>query len=680
MENDLLHLDGFRHGPRHPVKRSDDSPTPQPSADITAADALAQIREQGGTLAGLRMVWEKRCRSAWAEDVDVYRQAVGAAQKLGEAFLSYDIAREGLRVFQDDVRLLQLQALALARTGATQRASTILVGLRKKGQDDEETFGILARTHKDLWMIAATEEDREHHLQLSLDNYLKGYECSGGYYTGINAASMALVAGQTETARRIANEVSVLCEEGLSKEGPNSPESYWLLATAAEASLVSGDLESARVNYTRATTESNPGAAEISRTRSQARFLLKSLGEDDHALDSCFILPRIGLFTGHMLDRPDRTNARFPAALEETVRAEIETLVERQDISIGFSSLACGGDMLFVESILKRGGEVHIFLPYDIKTFIESSVQLIPRNDLTERFQYLLDNAASIRILNEEGDPNDDAAFDYCNRVLAGAAILKSQFLGMDIAPILLWDGKPGDGGGGTESVRHYWEHAISGKVEILPMDRILADALARGLSLPKLESTTKSQIKAISKRTPQEIRAMLFTDVVQFSKWPENSIPNFIHEFFGRVAVINEYCDAKPLYLNTWGDAICAVFENVEMAGRFALALQSILRETDWKTTDLKRDLRIRIGLHAGPVYRCHDPLLGRDTYNGAHVNRAARIEPVADEGQIFASDAFAALAAIAKTNEFLCDYAGNRELPKGAGTLSTFLIRPNH
>ena len=60
------------------------------------------------------------------------------------------------------------------------------------------------------------------------------------------------------------------------------------------------------------------------------------------------------------------------------------------------------------------------------------------------------------------------------------------------------------------------------------------------------------------------------------------------------------------------------------------------------------------------------------------AGFNRAARIEPVAEEGQIFASDAFAALAAITKTSNFLCDYAGTRKLPKGAGMISTFLVRP--
>ena len=660
------------------MKDSDDPSTLPPAGDNAGAEALSNVREQGGSLAGLRTVWESHRRDAWAEDVAIYRQAVGSALKLGEAFLSYDIAREGLEVFAGDVRLLQLQALALARTGATRRASAILVGLREQGQDDEETFGILARTHKDFWMIAPTEEEREHHLRRSLEDYLKGYECSGGYYTGINAASMSLVAGETETARRIAAEVRVICEEGLAKGGSDSPESYWLLATAAEAALVSGDMDSARLNYTRATTESDPGAAEVSRTRSQARFLLKCQEQDEHALDDCFVLPRIGLFTGHMLDRPDRPAPRFPAALEEAVRGEIEASLERRDVQIGYSSLACGGDMLFAESVLKRGGEVHIFLPFDIETFIEHSVRLVPQEGLVERFHRLLDSAASVRILNEHGDPDDGAGYDFCNRVIAGAAILKSRFLGMDIAPILLWDGKRGDGGGGTESVRNYWRHAIHHEVEVLPMDRFLADAKANGLAQPESTPTPAAPATGPTDRAPQEIRAMLFADTVGFSRWPENCIPPFIREFLGRVAPIQEQCDTRPLYVNTWGDAICAVFENVETAGRFALALQKTMRETDWENTDLRRDISIRIGLHAGPVYKCFDPLMGRDTYYGAHVNRAARIEPVAEEGQIFASDAFAALAAITKASDFLCDYAGTRKLPKGAGILSTFLVRP--
>jgi class 3 adenylate cyclase len=442
---------------------------------------------------------------------------------------------------------------------------------------------------------------------------------------------------------------------------------------------VAGDLAAARLNYTRATTREPPGRWRGEpHEESQERFLLKCQEQDEHALDDCFVLPRIGLFTGHMLDRPDRTAPRFPAALEETVRSEIEACVERRDVRVGYSSLACGGDMLFTEAILKRGGEVHIFLPFGIETFKKNSVLLVPQDGLAERFHRILDSAASVRILNDQGDPDDGAGYDYCNRVITGSAILKSQFLGMDIALILLWDGKRGDGGGGTESVHNYWRQAIHQEVEIVPMDQILADALANSLALP--EPAQKPSAAESTDRAPQEIHAMLFADVVGFSKWPEQYVPLFIREFFGRMAVIQTQSDTQPLYVNTWGDAICAVFETVETAGRFALRLQKTIRDTDWKKTDLQRDLSIRIGLHAGPVYKCHDPLLGRDTYNGAHVNRAARIEPIAEEGQIFASDTFAALATITEASEFICDYAGSRELPKGAGIISTFLIRPTH
>ena len=119
-------------------------------------------------------------------------------------------------------------------------------------------MGILARTHKDLWMLSSTEEGVDYHLLQSLGFYLEGYESSGGYYTGINAASMALVAGETEKAEAIAREVSAICEESLAKAAPDSGEFYWLEATAAEAALVVGDLDTASKFYRKATTEHHP--------------------------------------------------------------------------------------------------------------------------------------------------------------------------------------------------------------------------------------------------------------------------------------------------------------------------------------------------------------------------------------------------------------------------------------
>ena len=55
-----------------------------------------------------------------------------------------------------------------------------------------------------------------------------------------------------------------------------------------------------------------------------------------------------------------------------------------------------------------------------------------------------------------------------------------------------------------------------------------------------------------------------------------------------------------------------------------------------------------------------CDDPITGQHTFSGTHVSRAARIEPIAPPGQVYASEAFAALAAIQRGPRFGCHYVG--------------------
>jgi hypothetical protein len=51
------------------------------------------------------------------------------------------------------------------------------------------------------------------------------------------------------------------------------------------------------------------------------------------------------------------------------------------------------------------------------------------------------------------------------------------------------------------------------------------------------------------------------------------------------------------------------------------------------------------------------------------SHMNRAARTEPVTPPGQVYSSDAFAALAALQAPGEFRFDYIGRIPLPKSFG-----------
>ncbi len=210
--------------------------------DERAKAILSQLKKPTLILPELRRMWEERLPIVWYRDVQIYRRAVDAALRMGESFLAFDMTAEGLVAFKDDLRLVQLQALALARTGATRRANALLDHLRRSGHQDEETLGLLARTHKDFWQLGTDPDEKRRHLRQSYDLYLDSYKRNRGYYSGINAATTGLIYGDKDVARSLAQEVLETCESTLEVIGPESDERYWLEATLAEAALILGDL------------------------------------------------------------------------------------------------------------------------------------------------------------------------------------------------------------------------------------------------------------------------------------------------------------------------------------------------------------------------------------------------------------------------------------------------------
>jgi len=51
--------------------------------------------------------------------------------------------------------------------------------------------------------------------------------------------------------------------------------------------------------------------------------------------DHCFGIPKVVVFAGHMIDRPERPSRRFPQALEKMVRRDIDPRLKRLDKVIG---------------------------------------------------------------------------------------------------------------------------------------------------------------------------------------------------------------------------------------------------------------------------------------------------------------------------------------------------------
>src|SRR5688572_6216052 len=129
----------------------------------------------------------------------------------GAPIMAYDTLAEGLTKFPGDARLRQLLALALARSGASGTAIPILESLRTEGHADEETLGLQARVFKDLASQADSPDERRRHLESAFAYYHEAYRLTGGTWTGINAATTALLLGRKADAAALAQGVRDHC-------------------------------------------------------------------------------------------------------------------------------------------------------------------------------------------------------------------------------------------------------------------------------------------------------------------------------------------------------------------------------------------------------------------------------------------------------------------------------------
>jgi class 3 adenylate cyclase len=263
-------------------------------------------------------------------------------------------------------------------------------------------------------------------------------------------------------------------------------------------------------------------------------------------------------------------------------------------------------------------------------------------------------------------------SYDFCNELILGLATIRARQLDTPLIPVAVWNGMPGDGPGGAASVVQNWQH-LGYKPEIVYLSKPKGRARAR----PRLRApAARSSSRETEFRS--RIVAILFADAVGFSKLSEAQVPHFVQHFLGAIAGLTKTFSKSIIAKNTWGDGLYFVFSDVHVAGNFALQLADLVTKTKWGKKGLPPELNLRIALHAGPVYEFNDPITKRISFSGTHVSRAARIEPITPPGQVYASEAFAALSAAKRARNFICDYVGQTPMAKGYGTLPTYHVRP--
>jgi adenylate cyclase len=566
-----------------------------------------------------------------------------------------------------EARELQYRAvLNLSRIGANNRARQLWLHYRlqpkledssSRGGLEENIAALGARLDREE-AYAGDSAQRAIRLKKAAQHYEAVYQRSTGTFPGINAAVLHELSGDSAHACELAAHVA----RETSKTNPNSQEdAYQLAADRAAANLLLGDLDRARTAIEDAAALAG-NAMAIASTRKQLTQICDYKGID-RAIVSGLKNRNVIHYTGHMIV-PEGMPGRFPALAEAHVADRIRLELANNNVGYGYGSLACGADTLIVEALLDRDGEVNVVLPFEPHSFLRESVAY-GGAQWPERFDKCLKQVEVIHATDGEyvGDPE---VFAYASRLAMGLAIVRAQQLCSEVVQLAVWDGQESNETAGTFADIQIWRNHSLKTVTI-----------SSGGDLPAGAPGAEQRHQTHRLLPARKVRAIMFGDFHGFSRLSDKQILTFYDHVTDRVAsVIDKYASAI-VARNTWGDGVFLVFSELGAAAHCALDLQSELARLDFHSLGLPASLGLRLGLDAGAVFEVRDPILKSAAFAGSHISRTARLEPNTPPGEVYVTEAFAALLALLEHRDLICEYVGMMKTPKNYGRLRTYLLR---
>lgn len=165
--------------------------------------------------------------------------------------------------------------------------------------------------------------------------------------------------------------------------------------------------------------------------------------------------PTVFLFTGHIVDAPDRAVPRFPASAVPAAALRIAHALHEADARPGDLALtqgAAGGDLLFCHAALQLHLSLALLQPFDETTFVHASVahrgpDWVARYEAVRR-QIPGQAVQSAPLVLGALKPGQDA-YARCNEWLLATA-RQAAATPASLHVLALWDGEGGDGPGGT--------------------------------------------------------------------------------------------------------------------------------------------------------------------------------------------------------------------------------------
>lgn len=592
---------------------------------------------------------------------EAVRKAITESRNTDALDLARDAIAADANADAADPEMLYLAGLASVRMGAFRQAHQWYARIDSSLVHDDQLLGDIlcleGRIFKHRFEnLREVDPDRATvHALDSFMQYKRAFEAYGTPYAAINAATMAFLVGETEPARRFAR---------LAIKASSAAVDDWACATRGEAYLLLGDAAAALEEYRAAYRMAHNRHGVIASIRQQLVLLgtpaaLECLNEVPAA--------RVIAFTGHMLDHPDRVCPRFDMSMVSEVAEALRARITEFGQAIGFSQAACGADILFLEAMQAAGMQTVVILPFAESDYLKTSVAFAG-DDWVERHHRVMKGATQVILATAERYLGDDVLFEHAADLIQGMALLRARQL--VTSPCLLTVEREGSATlpGGTVSTAARWSRRgwdierILLKASVAPTQRAIAQPLA-----PPPPAYTPMR---------RTIQSFVFADVTGFSRMPEEYTPAFVDAFLSAVRRVMDGLRESPADANTRGDGLYFVFDSPYGAAEFAASLLAAVRSIDWLSLGLPSTTTVRIGLHTGPAYRTHDPVMNKATFYGSHVNRAARLEAIVRPGQIFTTESFAATLAAVSDTSFSCDYIGYMPLPKQFGVAALYRL----
>ena len=334
-----------------------------------------------------------------------------AALARGDLIAAYDVTTAAIAEGDPSGTIRHQQVLALARMGDTERAMGLFeaYGLDRSNNAHERAIG--ARLLKDRALAAAPGAGRQEAILRAQAAYHDIYRDSGDSFPGINAATLALLAGDGAQSQALAS--ALLADPAVAAGGD-----YYMAATRAEALLLLG--RTAEVTETLA-GEAIRGSGDYGGRSSTLRQLAMvaahlGIGEAERAaLLAPLAPPRVAHFCGHMFGAD--------ASAEAKIRAALDAVIAEEAIGFAYGALACGADIIIAEAMLERGVELHVVLPFEEEDFLLQSVR--PGGSGWEaRYRACRDRAATVEFASAMAFFGNPAQFGYASRTAMGMARL----------------------------------------------------------------------------------------------------------------------------------------------------------------------------------------------------------------------------------------------------------------